>query len=160
MKTILFSLALSAATLIANPTTVQAQSADIAAIKALVEKEITTWNNRDATDMADCWANVPEAGQLVSLQDGKSTVISNHNTKMDMPGSIKTMLAGMGPITTIAISLNNDSGGTVFGVYGLNKLPQMGQYEVRVSATSVETSKPSTTHFFCDYVITGKTKKN
>ena len=97
MKTILLSLALSATTLMASSTITRAQSADIAAIKAVVEKETMSWNNRDATGMTDCWANVPEAGQLVSLQDGKGTVISNHNTKMDMPVAIKTMLAGMGP---------------------------------------------------------------
>lgn len=97
MKTICMFLSLSAAALMANSTTVRAQNADVAAIKAVVEKETTSWNNRDAAAMADCWANVPEAGHLVSLQDGKGTVISNHNTKTDMPNGIKTMMAGMGP---------------------------------------------------------------
>lgn len=99
MKTILLSLALSATALMANTTTAQAQNADMAAIKAVVEKETTSWNNRDAAGMVDCWANVPEAGQLVSLQDGKGTVISNHNINIDMPVAVKTMLAGMGPMT-------------------------------------------------------------
>jgi hypothetical protein len=99
MKIILLSLTLSAAALMANSTNTEAQSGDVAAIKAVVERETTTWNNRDAAGMADCWANVPEAGQLVSLQDGTHTVVSNHNTKMDMAAGIKTNLAGMGPAT-------------------------------------------------------------
>ena len=99
MKTILFTLALSAAALMANSTIVRAQSADVAAIKSVVEKETTSWNNRDVAGMANCWANVPEAGQLVSLHDKPHTVISNHNTKMDMAGGIKTIMTGVGPAT-------------------------------------------------------------
>jgi len=97
MKTILLFLAGSAAALMATPTIVRTQSADETQIKAVVERETTAWGNRDAAAMADCWANVKEAGQLVTLQDGKGTVMSNHNTKMDLPIAIKTMVASMGP---------------------------------------------------------------
>ena len=97
MKSILLTLALSAAALMATPTLVRAQSPDETAIKAVIEKETTCWNNRDAVGMADCWANVKEAGQLVTLQDGKGTVVSNRNTKMDMPAGVKATLASMGP---------------------------------------------------------------
>lgn len=99
MKSNYLFLALSVTTLMANSTTVLAQSADVTAIKAVVEKETTSWNSRDAAGMADCWANVPEASTLVSLQDITHTVISNHNTKMDMAGDIKTIMASVGPDT-------------------------------------------------------------
>ena len=102
MKTLFLTLALSATALLATTQTTLAQSAgtpdrDVAQIKAVVESETTAWNNRDAAGMADCWANVPEAGNLISLQDG--TVIASHNPKTDMPAGIKTMMAGMGKST-------------------------------------------------------------
>ncbi len=94
MKTLLLSLALSATALLATIQTATAQSADVSAIKAVVERETTAWNNRDAAAFVDCWANVPEAGQLVSLIGGQ--VVANHNTKTDLPTSVKAMLAAQG----------------------------------------------------------------
>lgn len=98
MKTNPFiAFALSAIALMATIQTTVAQSNDVVQIKAVVERETTAWNNRDAAAFADCWANVPEAGQLVSLIGGQ--IVSNHNTKLDMPGGTKTMLAEMGKPT-------------------------------------------------------------
>ena len=100
MKTLLITLALSAAALMATPKTAVAQ-ADASAIKAVIERETTAFNNRDAGTFADCWANVPEAGQLVIWQekDGKNTIISNRNTKQDMPVSGKALMSSLGKPT-------------------------------------------------------------
>jgi uncharacterized protein (TIGR02246 family) len=99
MKTLFIALALGATALMAASQSAIAQSADITAIKAVIERETTAWNTRDAAAFADCWANVPEAGQLVVLQDAAHTVVSNRNTKTDMPAATKAMLAGMGKPT-------------------------------------------------------------
>ncbi len=99
MKTLLITLALSATALMATSQVSVAQSADIAPIKAVVERETTAWANRDAASMVDCWANVPEAGNLISLADGSRTIIHSNNAKTDMPESIKAMVASMGKPT-------------------------------------------------------------
>ncbi len=67
MKTILFTLALSAATLMATPTVVRAQSANETAITKTIEAE------KDAGDAADYkvylshWANLPYASFLTAF---------------------------------------------------------------------------------------------
>ncbi len=94
MKTLILTLALSATALMATTQTATAQSADVTAIKAVIERETTAWNTRDAAAFVDCWANVPEAGQLVSLIGGQ--VVANHNAKTDLPTSVKAMLAAQG----------------------------------------------------------------
>ena len=101
MKNQLITLAFSATALLATTQITVAQSSDVAQIKAVVERETTAWNNRDATAMADCWANVPEAGNLISTQDDKGTVMSNHNAKMDMPATIKMLVGTMGKPTGV-----------------------------------------------------------
>ena len=101
MKTLFLSLALSATALMAIPKTAVAQSADITQIKAVIERETTAFNGRDAAAFADCWANVPEASQLVIWQEptGKNTIVSNRNTRQDMPTAAKAMIAGLGKPT-------------------------------------------------------------
>ncbi|WP_020607250.1 YybH family protein [Spirosoma spitsbergense] len=99
MKTHFLTLALLASALMATTQTTRAQSSDVAQIKAVVERETTAWNNRDAASMADCWANVPEAGNLISLWDGKGTVIHSNNPQTNMAEGIKTMIASMGKST-------------------------------------------------------------
>jgi ketosteroid isomerase-like protein len=97
MKTLFLSLALTATALLPFSQPAFAQKGDdVAQIKAVVERETTAWNTRDVAAFVDCWANVPEAGQLVTLQDATHTVVSNHNTKQDMPTGVKTMLAAQG----------------------------------------------------------------
>ena len=100
MKTQILTLALSATALMATTQIAVAQSStDVAQIKAVVERETTAWASRDASAFVDCWANVPEAGTLVTLQDTTHTVVSNYNTKVDMPVSVKKMMADMGKPT-------------------------------------------------------------
>ena len=107
MKTQLITLAFSVTALLATTQFAVAQSSDVAQIKSVVERETTAWNNRDAAAWADCWANVAEAGHLVSIPDGKGTVYFAQNTKMDMPASAKATLDGMGK-STGEISRNTD----------------------------------------------------
>ena len=93
-------LTLAAGALLAIPRLSSAQKAnDVAQIKAVAERETTAWATRDATAFADCWANLPEAGNLVVLADDKHTIIHSQNTKQDMPTSSKTLLASMGKPT-------------------------------------------------------------
>ncbi len=110
MKTLFLSLVLSATALLASPKTARAQTAsaaDVTAIKAVIERETTSWSNRDAAAWADCWANVPEAGQLVIMQDAAHTVIKSQNTKTDMPQVAKQLLASMGPATGETFARSN-----------------------------------------------------
>lgn len=92
MKTLFFALALSVVALTSTPLVSVAQSNDIAQIKAVIERQTDSWNKRDAAAYADCWANVPEAGHLVALNDDKHTVISSH----DAVTSAKDFIASMG----------------------------------------------------------------
>lgn len=105
MKVLFLTLALSATALIATTQVAVAQAnvsrPDVSAIKAVIERETTAFANRDAAAFIDCWANVPEASQLVIWQEanGKNTIVSNHNAKTDMPTSAKAMIASLGKPT-------------------------------------------------------------
>ena len=57
---------------------------------------------------------------------------------------------------TVTTTIHNNSGGTVFGVYGIDKGHQKGQDEVKVSAANVQSGVKSEDYFYCDYVIIGK----
>lgn len=100
MKTLILTLTLCATALITS-TKIAVAQADASAIKTVIERETTAFNTRDAATFVDCWANVPEASQLVIWQekDGKNTIVANHNTKMDMPVSAKAMISSLGKPT-------------------------------------------------------------
>ncbi len=58
---------------------------------------------------------------------------------------------------TVTVSLYNENVGPAFGLSAIDKLPQTGLYEVKISAINVidNTARPET--FFCDYIIVGET---
>ena len=68
-----------------------AQTADVQAIKSVVERETQAWIRRDAKAMTDCWANIPESGQVYSAPNG---VVGYHP---EMPKGIKEAMAGQKP---------------------------------------------------------------
>ena len=57
---------------------------------------------------------------------------------------------------TVIVTVYNNTVGTTFGIYGVDKVPQTGFYEVKVSATNAVAGEKSEGAFFCDYVIIGK----
>lgn len=108
MKNRLLSLASFALVLLAAPTLVSAQMADVAgpnvsrsdvsAIKAVIERETDSFFNRDAATSANCWANVPYASQLhaYTTPDGKSAVYFGGNAKTDLPQQVASAVKSMG----------------------------------------------------------------
>ena len=93
MKTRLITIILSATALITSIQNGLAQTDDKVAIKAVIERETQSWIKRDAKAMADCWADVPEAGHLYSVPDGKGTVVYSP----DIEKAITTLAAGQQP---------------------------------------------------------------
>jgi hypothetical protein len=91
MKPLFVSFAFSAFALVAVAQTAIAQSTEVTAINAVIERETKAYLDGDATAMANCWATIPESGQLYSVPDG--TVGYNPG----MPGDIKKMMAGQKP---------------------------------------------------------------
>lgn len=91
MKTLISTLLLLATAWLITMQAAVAQSADVKAIKAVIERETSSWIKRDAKAMTDCWANIPEAGQLYSAPNG---VVGYHP---EMPNGIKEAVAGQKP---------------------------------------------------------------
>lgn len=94
MKHLFFIAALLCATLCA-----QAQSADEAAIKAVIERETQAYHNADAAAMIDCWANVPQSLQhgAYLTAEGKYEIFRNTNEKTDLPEKVKKGAADAKP---------------------------------------------------------------
>jgi hypothetical protein len=57
---------------------------------------------------------------------------------------------------TVTVTIYNNTPGTVFGVWAIDKVQQTGQYEVKVSATNVVKCEESNGYFYCDYIIIGE----
>jgi hypothetical protein len=75
-------------------TSLSAQSADEAAIKALIEKETASYHNADVAGMIACWANVPQTFLLVGAADaeGKLQSYVSTNEKSDLPQQLTEMM--------------------------------------------------------------------
>ena len=84
-----------------------------AAIKAVVERETQSFNDRDAATMTSCHANVDYAELLVRHAGG---VAYSRNTKKDSPENVKALIASLGKSdgstfknTDYVVHINNGS---------------------------------------------------
>lgn len=80
-------------------TDIQASKADDeAAIKAVVEKETTAWNARDAATMVSCWANTDYALTAVyhGVMERNNGVYFGPNPNKNLPETVKAIVATMG----------------------------------------------------------------
>jgi hypothetical protein len=57
---------------------------------------------------------------------------------------------------TVNVTIHNNTAGTIFGVWEIDKVRQTGQYEVKVSAANIVTDEGSDGYFYCEYIIIGK----
>lgn len=97
MKNLFFWAVLTAALCVTNQSS--AQNADEAAIKALIEKETTSYHNANVAGMIECWANVPQTLLLVSAVDaeGKPQLYMSTNEKSDLPQQLTQMMKDAKP---------------------------------------------------------------